>query len=247
MKNAFITNDGYIALLDAVYFKGLQIGNISEEGIDVTGEDAQTLEIWAAQRRSAPVKKMQTRDATVRVEGKMIELKPRNLQTLIGGTIDDNGRWDAPSNTMVEEGPLKILAGTGQTIEFPRASLLLANLRGGLGQDKTLGVQFAFERLQPGDLSTPMSIYPTEAFIKSETKTLSFDKAGGSKTIAVEASGPFAPGAVPDGFSISVEGGEIIITASENTTGSVRSGSIVFTLVADVSQKITITLTQSAA
>ena len=45
MKNAYITNDGYIALLDAIYFKNLLIGNISEEGIDVTGEDAQTLEI----------------------------------------------------------------------------------------------------------------------------------------------------------------------------------------------------------
>ena len=152
-KNAIITNDGYIALLDAVYFKGVLLGNISEEGIDVNGDEAQTLEVWAAQRRSAPVKKIQTRNATDRVEGKMIELKPRNLQMLMGGTIDGD-RWDAPSSSILEEGPLKILAGTGQTIEMPRASLLLSNLRGGLGQDKTLGVQFAFEKLTPLDLST---------------------------------------------------------------------------------------------
>ena len=240
------TNDGYIALLDAVYFNGVMLGSISEEGIDWSGDDAQTLEVWAAQRRSAPVKKLQTRDATDRVEGKMIELNPRNLQMLVGGTIDEEGRWDAPSTSVLAEGPLKILAGTGQTIEIHRASLLLANLRGGLGQDKTMGVQFQFEKLMPLDMSTPLSIYPTKPFITADASELSFSKEGEAKAIAIEASGPFAPSAVPAGFKLAIEGGDITITALPNETGSARTGSITFSLVADPSQKVTISLSQQA-
>ena len=36
-------NDGYLMLLDAVYFNGKRIGNISEEGLDWSGEDAQCI------------------------------------------------------------------------------------------------------------------------------------------------------------------------------------------------------------
>lgn len=244
--SAIITNDGYIALLDAVYFDDLLIGNISEEGIDWTGEDAQSIEIWAAQLRSAPVKKLQTRAATDRVEGKLIELKAKNLQTLIGGTIDEDGRWNAPATTTPKEGKLKILAGTGQTIEIPRASLLLANIRGGLGQDKTLGVQFAFEKLVPLDMSSPMSIYMTQPFIDADPKELTFSKEGGSQTISIVSSGPFAPNSVPSGFSVGIDNGKVTISATENTTSAQRGGTMYFSLVSDPTIQVAVTLSQSA-
>ena len=243
---AILTNDGYIALLDAVYFEDLLIGNISEEGIDWTGEDSQSIEIWAAQLRSAPVKKLQTRAATDRVEGKLIELKAQNLQTLIGGTIDAEGGWHAPATTTPKEGKLKILAGTGQTIEIPRASLLLANIRGGLGQDKTLGVQFAFEKLVPLDMSSPMSIYMTKPFIDASPKKLTFDKAGGTQTVSIVSSGPFAPSDVPAGFSVGIDNGKVTITAAANSTSSSRGGTMSFSLVSDPTIKVEIELSQTA-
>lgn len=69
-------NDGYLMLLDAVYFNGKRIGNISEEGLDWSGEDAQTVELWAAQIRTNPVLDIETRAATNEITGKMIETIP---------------------------------------------------------------------------------------------------------------------------------------------------------------------------
>ena len=38
-RSVIQTNDGYLMLLDAVYFNGRRMGNISEEGLDWGGED----------------------------------------------------------------------------------------------------------------------------------------------------------------------------------------------------------------
>ena len=78
-------NDGYLMLLDAVYFNGKRIGNISEEGLDWSGEDAQTVELWAAQIRTNPVLDIETRAATNDITGKMIEMVPQNCVDLMGG------------------------------------------------------------------------------------------------------------------------------------------------------------------
>ena len=63
------TNDGYYVLLDAFYFNGKRLGNISEEGVDWGGDNAQTFELWAAQIRSNPVLDIETRAATNEITG----------------------------------------------------------------------------------------------------------------------------------------------------------------------------------
>ena len=75
-RSVIQTNDGYLMLLDAVYFNGRRMGNISEEGLDWGGEDAQTVELWAAQIRTSPVLDIETRAATNEITGKMIEMVP---------------------------------------------------------------------------------------------------------------------------------------------------------------------------
>ena len=129
------TNDGYLMLLDAVYFRGLRLGNISEEGIEWAGEDAQTLELWAAQNRTSPVKEVETRAATNEVTGKMIECVAQNLKTLLGGKVDGE-RWDAPATTMIQEGELKILTGTDRPSTSISSALRTSQLRGGLRRRK---------------------------------------------------------------------------------------------------------------
>lgn len=76
-RSVIQTNDGYLMLLDAVYFNGRRMGNISEEGLDWGGEDAQTVELWAAQIRTSPVLDIETRAATNEITGKMIEMVPK--------------------------------------------------------------------------------------------------------------------------------------------------------------------------
>jgi hypothetical protein len=247
MSKVIKTNDGYMALLDAVYFAGQRIGSLSEEGLDLTGDEAQKLKVWSAQNRQAPVKTVQTRAATIELTAKMIELVPEACILVAGGSKnEETGGWDAPSDTIPIEGPVKVLCGTGQTLDIKRAGLSFGNLRGGLGGDKTLGLNFGLEIMIPADGSSPYSLYATKPFIEADPESLSFDKAGGSKPLDIEASGPFSVGKVPEGFSLEVSNGRVTVIASANDGGSQRTGTLTFTLKADSSKTVTVTLTQSA-
>lgn len=246
MSRVVKTFDGYLMLLDAVYFNGLRIGNISEEGITWGGDEAQTIELWAAQIRTNPVKEVRTRDATNEITGKMIECVARNLKTLLGGTVTEE-RWDAPAESMIAEGDMKILAGTGATIDIRRVTLRASNMRGGLGGENTLGVEFGFKILAPLDGGSPYAIYPTEPFIEAETKSLSFPAVGGALPIDIEASGRFSVGPVPDGFAIEIVNGRVTVVAAANTSSVTRTGNIDFILEADTEKRISVALTQEAS
>lgn len=234
-------NDGYIMLLDALIFNGVKIGNISDEGIDWGGDSAEYIKLWAAQVRNAPVKKIKKKDGTNILKFTLIELIPENCAAVMGGTVTGD-RWDAPANSVTLEGPLKILAGTGQTIDI-RSMTLDGLVRGKIGGDSALGIECELEMVsQPG--TSPFAMYPTEPFITAAPSQLSFSKAGESKTIAVEASGPFTPGAIPDGFSMEIVNGQITVTASPND-GVARGGSVEFTLASHPAKKVTVSLTQA--
>lgn len=245
MSQIITTNDGYLALLDAVYFAGSRLGNLSEEGLAWGGEDAQKFSLFAAQQRSNPVKEVQTRAATNELTGKMIELLPANCVSVMGGKVNGDA-WEMPSNMIPKEGSMTILAGTGHTIEIKRVSLSAAYIRGGLGGEQTLGIQFSMKILAPLDGSSPVTIKPTTPFISANPTSLTFSKAGGSQALEIEASGPFAIGNVPDGFLVELINGRVTVTATENTTSAQRTGKLSFVLEADASKTVEITLTQSA-
>lgn len=244
-RSVTLTNDGYMMLLDAIYFNGTRLGNIAAEGITWGGDDAQIYKLWAAQQRVVPVKNLKTRDAANDITGKIIQLIPENCKTVMGGKVTGD-KWEAPAQSMILEGTVKILAGTGQTIEIKRATLL-ANVRGGLGGENTLGIEFTLSILAPYDGSSPFSIYPTVPAITADPTSLTFEKAGGSQTVDIEASGPFSVGAVPEGFSVRIVDGLVTVTAEENDSGGERSGNLEFILEADTSVKATVALSQSNA
>ena len=199
-RSVIQTNDGYLMLLDAVYFNGRRMGNISEEGLDWGGEDAQTVELWAAQIRTSPVLDIETRAATNEITGKMIEMVPQNC-------VD----------------------------------------RGGLGGENVLGIEFGLKVLAPLDGSSPGSILPTEPFIEADPTSLTFEQAGGSLPVDIEASGPFSVGAVPEGFSVEVINGRVTVIAEANSTESPRSGQLEFILESDPETKATVSLSQPNA
>lgn len=244
-RSVTLTNDGYMMLLDAIYFNGTRLGNIAAEGIAWGGDDAQIYKLWAAQQRVVPVKNLKTRDAANDITGKIIQLIPKNCKTVMGGKVTGD-KWEAPAQSMILEGTVKILAGTGQTIEIKRATLL-ANVRGGLGGENTLGIEFTLSILAPYDGSSPFSIYPIVPAITADPTSLTFEKAGGSQTVDIEASGPFSVGAVPAGFSVRIVDGLVTVTAEENDSGGERSGNLEFILEADTSVKATVALSQSNA
>ena len=246
MSKVTTNNQGYLMLLDAIYFAGKRIGYISEDGLDWGGEDAQTVELWAAQVRNNPVLDIETRAATNEITGKMIELVPENCVNIMGGkAVGDE--WQMPASSIRVEGELKILTGTGQTILIKRASLRASKIRGGLGGENTLGIEFGLKVLAPLDGSSPESIKPTDPLITADPTSLTFEKAGGSKSVNIEASGPFSVGAVPEGFSVEIVNGRVTVIASDNDSGGERSGELKFILESDPEQEATVTLTQPNA
>lgn len=246
MSKVTTNYQGYLMLLDAIYFMGKRIGNISEDGIDWGGEDAQTVELWAAQIRNNPVLDIETRAATNEITGKMIELVPENCVDIMGGKAVGS-EWQMPANSIRVEGELKILTGTGQTILLKRVSLRASKIRGGLGGENTLGIEFGLKVLAPLDGSSPGSVKPTDPFITADPTSLTFETAGGSKTVNIEASGPFSVGAVPEGFSVEIVNGRVTVIADENNSGGERSGELKFILESDPEQEATLTLSQPNA
>ena len=246
MSNVTANNQGYLMLLDAIYYAGKRIGYISEDGLDWGGEDAQTVDLWAAQVRNNPILDIETRAATNEITGKLIELVPENCVNVMGGKAVGN-EWQMPASSIRVEGELKILTGTGQTILIKRASLRASKIRGGLGGENTLGIEFGLKVLAPLDGSSPGSIKPTDPFITAAPTSLTFETAGGSKTVNIEASGPFSVGAVPEGFSVEIVNGRVTVIASNNDSGGERSGELKFILESDPEQEATVTLTQPNA
>lgn len=149
-RSVIQTNDGYLMLLDAIYFNGRRIGCISEEGLDWGGENV-------------------------------------------------------------------------------------------------LGIEFGLKVLAPLDGSSPGSILPTEPFIEADPTSLTFEQAGGSLPVDIEASGPFSVGAVPEGFSVEVVNGRVTVIAEANSSGSSRSGNLEFILESDPETKATVSLSQPNA
>ena len=237
-------NDGYMMLLDALYFNGVKIGNVSEDGIDWGGDNAEYIKLFAAQIRNAPVKKIKKKDATNIFKFTLIELIPRNCQSVMGGEVVAD-RWNAPESAVSLEGAFKILCGTGQTIEVEKMSLD-GVVRGKIGGDAPLGIECEAEMIKPTGGGSPFSFYDTVPFISASPTALSFLKTGESKTIEIEASGAFTVSKAPVGFSVEVLNGHITVTASTNA-GAARSGELIFTLAADSSQKATVTLNQAAS
>lgn len=240
MSKAYV-NDGYIMLLDSLVFDGKKIGNISDQGIDWGGDPAEYIRLFVAQVRNAPAKKIKKKDSTNVLKFTLVELLPQNCADVMGGTVT-SGRWDAPADSVSLEGSVKILAGTGQTIEIKKMTLDGA-VRGTLGGDTPLGIECEMEMVKTGS-GSPFSIYPTTPFISGDVTELSFSKEGESKIVNIDASGPFSVGAVPAGFSVDVIGGRITVTAQANT-GASRGGTVDFILAANPNEKVSVALSQA--
>ncbi len=63
----------------------------------------------------------------------------------MGGTVD-GGRWNAPEGSVSLEGGVRIMTGTGQTIEIQKM-VLDGAVRGKLGGDSPLGIECEMEMM----------------------------------------------------------------------------------------------------
>ena len=63
-------HDGFIYGLESFVFDGKELGLISNDGLDWGGDEPSTNKIWAAQKRSAPVKEIEENRSEERRVGK---------------------------------------------------------------------------------------------------------------------------------------------------------------------------------
>ena len=81
--------------------------------------------------------------------------------------------------------------------------------------------------------------------ISVDPATVTIPAEGGSKDVAVTASGAYTVGTAPDGFSVSKKGNTVTISAGAND-GEEKSGTLTLTLQANNGKKATVSITQSA-
>lgn len=94
------------------------------------------------------------------------------------------------------------------------------------------------------DSRTKPVFKPAQQSISVEPTSVEIPAEGGSKEVAVTASGEYTVGAAPEGFSVEETGVKI---SAEANDGEQKSGSLVLTLNANNSKTATVTITQQAA
>lgn len=149
------THDGYIYGLSILKFGGKTLGMISDDSVDWGGDDPQTIEVWAAQNRQAPVKQIVEKPGTDKFEFDLIELKPNNLKDVMGGAVT-GGKWSAPAAKITQEGAFEITSADGAVIAAGKASLV-ARPKGKFGYNDVLKVHCTVTILADSS-SAPYSI-----------------------------------------------------------------------------------------
>ncbi len=146
-----VDHDGFIYGLEAFVFAGKELGLISNDGLDWGGDEPSTNKIWAAQKRSAPVKEIEENPGTSVVEFDLIELKPENLVQVMGGTTSKNGKkWNAPAKRIKLEGPAEIRSADGAETTVAKVSLL-AYPKGKFGYSDVMKIHCKATFLLPDD------------------------------------------------------------------------------------------------
>lgn len=158
-----VTDDGYLYGVNTLKFNNAALGLIDEESIDWGGTTPETVEIWAAQQRSAPVKIIQKNQGKNELKFNLIQLKAANMVAVMGGKTNAKGGYDAPRASVTLEGPVEITTADGSTIKIPKASLVSA-MKGKLGYSDVLKVECTLTVMLPDDAeAAPYNIDPPAA------------------------------------------------------------------------------------
>jgi hypothetical protein len=150
--------DGFIYGLDELYFKGVKIGYISEEGLKPAGDQPSTTKIRAAQARNQVVKILETTPGTLQFTFTLIELKKENLAAVFGGSVS-GGTYSAPRTAPDLEGPMFIKCFSKHKMSAPKVKLT-SNLAGSVNLSELLSIACTAEVELPDDPDKgPFDIY----------------------------------------------------------------------------------------
>ena len=150
--------DGYIYGLDELWFNGIKIGYISEEGLVAGGDQPSSTQIRAAQAKNQVVKTLTTAPGTLRFTFTLIELKKENIVPVFGGSVA-GGVYSAPRNPESPEGRAFIKCFSGHKIDLPKAKIT-SNLTGNINLASVLSIACTMDVALPDDVTKgPFQIY----------------------------------------------------------------------------------------
>lgn len=146
--------DGYLYGLKAFIFNGETLGLIDEEGLDWGGDEPESVKVWSAQKRAAPVKEIPSSPGTNVLEFDLIHLRPENMVPVAGGTVSKNGKkWNAPSRVVTLEGNVQIQSADGAVTDVAKASMI-AYPRGKFNYQEVMKMHCKLTFLEPEDEKT---------------------------------------------------------------------------------------------
>lgn len=117
-------NNGLIYGIGTLSFCGKEIGWISQDGLTMAGEDAQTTPIYAAQVTDGPVDELVTSPGTTAFSFTLIQLNAQNCVDLLGGEVNAaDGAYEPPEKFTNLEGPFVVECVSGHKIEIPRGKI----------------------------------------------------------------------------------------------------------------------------
>ena len=152
-------NDGAIYGVKKISFNGVELGYISEDGLQPGGEQPTKTRIWAAQKRNAPFAVIKSTPGSKMWTFTMIQLTPENMVQVNGGSVDDDGSYSAPEEEMELHGVFDIEATSGHTLRINNGKLT-ANFANGFNFTTTLGLACELEMQETAQGVPTYKIYP---------------------------------------------------------------------------------------
>lgn len=148
-KKTDIKHNGYLHGVELLEFDGKVIGQISDEGVSIGGDEPSTVKIYSAQNRTAPVVNLPDSPGSTEFAFKLIELLPDNLVATLGGRIDGT-KWISPSRTPSKTGKFRVITLDGAELSAGQATLT-AVLRGNAKHNELLHIECKLTLVSDGN------------------------------------------------------------------------------------------------
>lgn len=135
------------------------LGWISEDGLQPAGNEAQFLDIYAAQVTDGPVDSIMQNPGSDAFNCTLIQLKADNLVKVFGGKAEADDSWTPPT-TFVKTGVATLKTHSGHHMRIFSARVSKSNFANGINMSNVLGIGINVQMMKPKDKDRRFRIYP---------------------------------------------------------------------------------------
>ena len=155
------TDDGAIYGVKSLKFNGVELGLISEDGLQPGGDSPSKVRVWSAQKRNAPFAVIKSNPGTKVWTFTLIEMIPENIVQVAGGEVESDGSYSPPAEDVELEGVFDIETVTGHTMRINKG-LLTTSFANGFNFQTTFGLACELEMQEAGKDQKPYRLFPPD-------------------------------------------------------------------------------------